>query len=918
MRSTSISIFILFLVLITTPAFAQVFVNLPDTSAFPDDTLRVPVNVADLTALDIYSYQFKIKYDSTVVKAVGVDSTKTLTEQWGTTWINLEVSEEIAVGNYGVDPLQDSGVLIYVLFEMIGEVDDSTQVVFQNIEFNAGQPPTIATNGSIKILHPPVSVLFNTNIAVKIQIMIDGIEKNLPFDTTWVYGSTHIIGASSPQYRTTDIRYGFNSWSDGGDTLHSVIPISDTTFTLNMNEEYLLTVKSEYGTIQGAGWYVKGTTANFSVDSLTQDNDSTRHIFYKWNGTGNSSYTGNQRTGSIIMNDPVTEIAEWKLQYYLKIESLYGNPVGQGWHDQGDTVVIGIDSLVSAVEGTRYIFDSWIGNGQASYSGNKRGAEVVVLEPLTEKALWQTEHYLWIKSNPEEIIHFEQSGWYSKNQTAITDTAKQILNLPDVIYHFQSWSVDGQAVAKNPTQILMDTSHIAEALYQIDSVLVTITTNIGAGTSIYVDGVNYPVPYSRFWTFQSEHTISIDTVQIAPDLKTRYLFESWSDHGEQSHVVKADTVLQLAAFLSTQHFLLVDTHPSGLIDFKETGWYDQSDTVDLPEVPAQVIVGQDTFNFKGWHFDNLPVSGTTNQIIMDSYHSAIALYKDLFFIKGQIMDRRGNHVPEIEVILSGTSHDTVKVSSDNEYCFNFLTQGNYRVAPHLDGFQFEPPYQVYASLQSSFSQQNFFAIDTLKPDVRLIYPNGEEQLQGATTDTIIWQAEDNMGIDSIVIDFSIDNGTTWQTIAKLNANGESNHIWTIPDVSSSQCKIRVRAIDFDWNQAFDVSDSPFSIMSPSVVGDDLTENIPSTFEVQQNYPNPFNSSTIIRFQIPEASTVRIKIFNMMGQDIVTLVDRKINAGNHYVSWDAKDRSGKLVSSGVYFCHVEASSKVIIRRLLYIR
>jgi hypothetical protein len=247
-----------------------------------------------------------------------------------------------------------------------------------------------------------------------------------------------------------------------------------------------------------------------------------------------------------------------------------------------------------------------------------------------------------------------------------------------------------------------------------------------------------------------------------------------------------------------------------------------------------------------------------------------------------------------------------------------LIPGDYQVTPYTEGFRFEPPYRIYASLNNSFSIQDFVAIDTLKPEISLVYPNGGERLQRTATDTITWQAKDNMGIDSIFIELSIDNGNSWHEIAKLSPADEQYYPWNVPDVSSLKCKIRVQGIDFDGNRAFDTSDSPFSINYFSTIENTGNEQRPTKFEVQQNYPNPFNRSTVIRFQIPETVQVKLTIFNMMGQEIVTLIDQKLNAGFHQVKWDGKDYSGKMVSSGVYFYQVEASGKFFIKRLLYIR
>ncbi|MCK4655330.1 MAG: T9SS type A sorting domain-containing protein, partial [Candidatus Cloacimonetes bacterium] len=75
----------------------------------------------------------------------------------------------------------------------------------------------------------------------------------------------------------------------------------------------------------------------------------------------------------------------------------------------------------------------------------------------------------------------------------------------------------------------------------------------------------------------------------------------------------------------------------------------------------------------------------------------------------------------------------------------------------------------------------------------------------------------------------------------------------------------------------------------------------NTYSLAQNYPNPFNPETTISFSITQTSPfVTLEIFNIKGQKVKTLVDEKLEAGNHQVVWDGKNENSKSVSSGIYF------------------
>ena len=73
--------------------------------------------------------------------------------------------------------------------------------------------------------------------------------------------------------------------------------------------------------------------------------------------------------------------------------------------------------------------------------------------------------------------------------------------------------------------------------------------------------------------------------------------------------------------------------------------------------------------------------------------------------------------------------------------------------------------------------------------------------------------------------------------------------------------------------------------------------LPEQFHLGQNYPNPFNPSTVIPYQLPVSTRVRLEVFNLLGQQVVTLVDEELPAGSHSVRWDGTDSAGRGVGAG---------------------
>ena len=108
-----------------------------------------------------------------------------------------------------------------------------------------------------------------------------------------------------------------------------------------------------------------------------------------------------------------------------------------------------------------------------------------------------------------------------------------------------------------------------------------------------------------------------------------------------------------------------------------------------------------------------------------------------------------------------------------------------------------------------------------------------------------------------------------------------------------------------------------SLPTPEVSGLISIES-PKTFSLSQNYPNPFNTNTTIEYQISEESEVEIRIYDVLGREVKTLIDEKKTTGYYEVVWDGRNNMEMKVSNGIYFCKFRADSFTDIKKIIFIK
>ncbi len=154
----------------------------------------------------------------------------------------------------------------------------------------------------------------------------------------------------------------------------------------------------------------------------------------------------------------------------------------------------------------------------------------------------------------------------------------------------------------------------------------------------------------------------------------------------------------------------------------------------------------------------------------------------------------------------------------------------------------------------------------------------------------------------------------WEKIGFVEGSGNSNSPkqYTFTDDKTSEvlgnlegldCKLQYRLKQIDFDGKFEYSD----------VVEVEVNNLPTEFVLEQNYPNPFNPSTIIEYSVPSNVFVSLKVYDILGNEIVILVNEKKSAGNYEARFTASN-----LASGLYFYKIQAGSFSQVRKMMLIK
>jgi len=187
--------------------------------------------------------------------------------------------------------------------------------------------------------------------------------------------------------------------------------------------------------------------------------------------------------------------------------------------------------------------------------------------------------------------------------------------------------------------------------------------------------------------------------------------------------------------------------------------------------------------------------------------------------------------------------------------------------------------------------------------------NGENGV-GATFDF-----SNSLGDDNVLSpgEVSASKTLTFNLAEFINFNFSVNFLGVVPPMLTKSVAVNNHQ---PIMMAIDIENRNVKIIKNS---DQVTINpLPSTFVLEQNYPNPFNPQTTIRYQLSQTLRVHLSIFNLVGQEIRTLVNAVKTAGYHSAVWDGRDNADVNVASGTFVYRIQVGQLMEVKKLILIR
>ncbi|TLZ67107.1 MAG: hypothetical protein E6K12_04785 [Methanobacteriota archaeon] len=428
-------------------------------------------------------------------------------------------------------------------------------------------------------------------VGLGLSVLVDSVPYTATASFWWDDGSVHQVEAPTPQNLSTDVRYIWFSWSDGGSAAHSVSATAALVLTATFTEQEAMRVSTTPSgatfAVDGtsyssatAFWFARDSYHTISVATQQSSTPGTRYQFQQWSDGGAAAHV-------VHFTAAVSFEATFSAEYYLNVTSPVSGAGGSGWYPAGATVNAAVSNQYFAQNpGERLAFQGWSGDA----TGASLTSDPILMDgPKTAIAQYGTQFYLDVSSAYGSV---SGAGWYDQGTSAHAGVAsQQVAVSPGTQELFVVWSGDATGTGVTSNGIVMDRPKVATAQWRTEYSL-TIQTPYGTATT------------AGWYQAGSFATASLNASVIGTGAGERVVFKGWTGDAAGYAALGSSPILMSGprtahAEWSKEYFLQVITDVGTI---GGSGWYREGTSVELT-APAEATSGGQTVRFSGWSGD---------------------------------------------------------------------------------------------------------------------------------------------------------------------------------------------------------------------------------------------------------------------------------------------------------------------------
>jgi len=259
------------------------------------------------------------------------------------------------------------------------------------------------------------------------------------------------------------VRDVFAGWGDGvASNPRGIAVEGDTALKALYRRQYLISVEANGGIASGGGWYDEGSSVQVRAQPIcTIEDGRWRRVFLGWSGDSQ----GREASITIPADGPKRVVANWRDQFFLRVQSQFGNPSGSGWYDGGSIANIRVDRIVELGNGTRRVFAGWEGD----FRSDSNEASVRMDGPKSVVAKWKTQYEVAISAigMPTDsalnvtingVVHrFARApirGWFDSNSELRFDIEPKVIRRLWMSWEFDHWRNSKSLKVESPLRVM--------------------------------------------------------------------------------------------------------------------------------------------------------------------------------------------------------------------------------------------------------------------------------------------------------------------------------------------------------------------------------------------------------------------------------------------------------------------------------